>query len=309
MEDVLQKLIKIKRVLTAISIEMMRWESHREKSGYKVGGYMGTWVHAGVEYIGVPYIWSTSDMLDVGTAHVLFTVLLSSYPPLAFTFEQESAAGNAWQGLQLLNAAKQHEANGNHDAAERSYSHALERVAHPDVLASFANFLQTVRGDYDRAESMFQLSLKSDPTHLDTLQFYAIFLEEVRDDLDAAERLYSVALASTRDGLLNEIETPKVQGPDAEHEAYQSNPTRFLPPTLSPKNGESQPLAPYPEQDLKKSSNKICKRFSENEKNDTQVRLRQSPKRESLKQHLKHGASDIATSGAHLDTHLCRFYT
>ena len=68
--------------------------------------------------------------------------------------EQEAAAGNAWRGLQFLNEAKQLEADGDHDAAERSYSQAMDRVAHPDVLASFANFLQTVRGEHSRAESM-----------------------------------------------------------------------------------------------------------------------------------------------------------
>lgn len=210
--------------------------------------------------------------------------------------EQETAAGNAWRGLQLLNAAKQLEADGDHDAAERSYSEALERVAHPDVLASFANFLQTVRGEHSRAESMFQLSLKTNPTHLDTLQYYAIFLEEVRGDLDAAERLYTVALESTRDGLLNEIETPTMHV-SAE---VETEPLRFLPPASSLGGGELIQPVPFPERRTKKSANKIRKGDAENQSARDQVRLRQSPKRESLKQHLQHGTSDLATSGAQL---------
>jgi tetratricopeptide (TPR) repeat protein len=99
-------------------------------------------------------------------------------------------------------SAKQLEAAGEHDAAERSYTHALDlspdssgktrKHAHTkrgktdpdkdafpaDVLAAYGLFLQNIRGDYDRAESLFKLSLKSNPTHLDTLQYYAIFLEE-----------------------------------------------------------------------------------------------------------------------------------
>jgi tetratricopeptide (TPR) repeat protein len=213
---------------------------------------------------------------------------------MASSAEQE-AEENAWRGLQLLNAAKRLEADGDHDAAEQSYAHALDRVAHPDVLAAFGNFLQTVRGEYDRAEAMFKQSLQSDPTHLDTLQFYAIFLEEVRGDLDAAERLYTVALESTRDGLLNDIETPKAYDTDARTENnFHNGIPQFLPASLA--HDFSKELQPPAPNRAKKSANKISKRGIEQRSDE--VRLKQSPKRETLRQQLQHGRWEKKSPGS-----------
>ena len=215
---------------------------------------------------------------------------------MALSAEQE-AAGNAWRGLQLLNAAKRLEADGDHDAAELSYSDALERVAHPDVLAAFGNFLQTVRGEYDRAEAMFKQSLQRDPTHLDTLQFYAIFLEEVRGDLDAAERLYTVALESTREGLLNDIETPTAHDTDARAEGdFHRSIPHFLPSSLS--DEFSKELQPPALKTARKSANKISKRDID-QRGDA-VRLKQSPKRETLRQQLQQGRWEQKSPGSRI---------
>ena len=216
---------------------------------------------------------------------------------MALSAEQE-AAGNAWRGLQLLNAAKRLEADGDHDAAELSYSDALERVAHPDVLVAFGNFLQTVRGEYDRAEAMFKQSLQRDPSHLDTLQFYAIFLEEVRGDLDAAERLYTVALESTREGLLNDIETPTAHDTDARAEGdfHRRSIPHFLPSSLS--DEFSKELQPPALKTARKSANKISKRDID-QRGDA-VRLKQSPKRETLRQQLQKGRWEQKSPGSRI---------
>ena len=175
----------------------------------------------------------------------------------------------------------------------------------PDVLSLYGHFLQQVRGDHDSAENMYKLSLKSNPTHLDTLQYYSIFLEEVRGDLDEAERMYSIALESTRNGLLEEVPTPTLlQHHDlgqfhsssaqygveislSQEEMLSSQKRRRNPPPkieipqnasiVSSRDGGS--LSARTVGTKKKNNQKMCLARES-------VRLKQSPKREQLREGL-----------------------
>jgi tetratricopeptide (TPR) repeat protein len=109
--------------------------------------------------------------------------------------------------MQCVLAAKELEAAGKHDAAEQSYNRAMGLSKSSDVLAAYGLFVQNVRGDDSRAESLYKLSLKSNPAHLETLQNYAIFLEERRGDLNQAESLYATAVEATRNGFINDLKT------------------------------------------------------------------------------------------------------
>jgi len=155
-----------------------------------------------------------------------------------------------------------------------------------DVLSAYAQFFQHVQGNHDRAEALYKLSLRSNPTHLDTLQYYAIFLEEVRGDLDAAERLYSIALESTRDGLLDDIATPNTA--ELQHMAPGAGP-RYLAERDPPHGEHADEHEPASKGghggsvDGKepRSRNKIPSRDLRDP-----PRLRQSPKREQLREKL-----------------------
>ena len=109
--------------------------------------------------------------------------------------------------MRCVLAAKELEAAGKHDAAEQSYNRALALSKSSDVLAAYGLFVQNVRGDDGRAESLYKLSLKNNPAHLETLQNYAIFLEERRGDLNQAESLYATAVEATRNGFFNDLKT------------------------------------------------------------------------------------------------------
>jgi tetratricopeptide (TPR) repeat protein len=109
--------------------------------------------------------------------------------------------------MRCVLAAKELEAAGKHDAAEQSYNRAMGLSKSSDVLAAYGLFVQNVRGDDGRAESLYKLSLKNNPAHLETLQNYAIFLEERRGDLNQAESLYATAVEATRNGFINELKT------------------------------------------------------------------------------------------------------
>ena len=63
------------------------------------------------------------------------------------------------------------------------------------TLSNFGHFLQNVRKDYDRAETMYQAALAKDPGHVPTLHNFGHFLHTVRKDYDRAEAMYQAALA------------------------------------------------------------------------------------------------------------------
>ena len=105
------------------------------------------------------------------------------------------------------------EQQGEDDAAQHSYSRAMALRKSSDVLAAWGLFLQNVRGDDGRAESLDNLSLMTNPTHLETLQNYAM-LQERRDDLNKAERLYAIAVeancAKGFSATLDDLKAPRV---------------------------------------------------------------------------------------------------
>ena len=63
-----------------------------------------------------------------------------------------------------------------------------------DGLVDYAQFLETVRRDYDRAEEMYKRALETDPNNAINLGNYAWFLQDVRRDSDGAEEMYKRAV-------------------------------------------------------------------------------------------------------------------
>ena len=59
-----------------------------------------------------------------------------------------------------------------------------------DGLVDYAQFLETVRRDYDRAEEMYKRAVEADPKYARGLRKYAHFLQYVRHNYDRAEEMY-----------------------------------------------------------------------------------------------------------------------
>ena len=57
-------------------------------------------------------------------------------------------------------------------------------------LGNYADFLETVRRDYDRAEEMYKRAVEADPKYAWGLRKYAHFLQYVRHNYDRAEEMY-----------------------------------------------------------------------------------------------------------------------
>ena len=57
-------------------------------------------------------------------------------------------------------------------------------------LVDYAWLLESVRGDYDRAEEMYKRAIEADPAHAYSLRKYAHFLQYVRHNYDRAEEMY-----------------------------------------------------------------------------------------------------------------------
>ncbi len=172
------------------------------------------------------------------------------------------------------------------------------------MLSAYAQFVQHVRAHHDRAEALYKRSLGSDPTHLDTLQYYAIFLEEVRGDLDAAEKLYSIALESTRNGLLDDIDPPTHWRPSTPPGAKPGSLAEHDLRHREPADSSTHP----PEREHGGSvDDKQWQRINNIAGRDAQnfTRLRQSPKRDQLREKLIRAAArkspgkppDLSTGG------------
>ncbi|MFY9260428.1 MAG: tetratricopeptide repeat protein [Gallionella sp.] len=63
-------------------------------------------------------------------------------------------------------------------------------------LGNFAWFMQTIRQDYDQAESLYQRAIASDSNDARNLGNFAWFMQTIRQDYDQAESLYQRAIAS-----------------------------------------------------------------------------------------------------------------
>ncbi|XAR71944.1 hypothetical protein NMG60_11018405 [Bertholletia excelsa] len=65
----------------------------------------------------------------------------------------------------------------------------------PLLLCNYAQFLQLVTHDYDRAEKCYKRAIQADPSNAEALSLYANFLWVVRKDFWGAEERYLEALA------------------------------------------------------------------------------------------------------------------
>ncbi|CAK7325830.1 unnamed protein product [Dovyalis caffra] len=70
-----------------------------------------------------------------------------------------------------------------------------EEPKNPLLLSNYAQFLCTVRHDYDRAEECFKRAIMVGPSHAEAFGHYADFLWRVRKDLWSAEERYLQALS------------------------------------------------------------------------------------------------------------------
>lgn len=77
------------------------------------------------------------------------------------------------------------------DAIYRAAIEALPSSA--DLLVTYAEFLEDVHKDPDRAEEYYQRAIKADPKQANNLGIYAFFLETVRKDPDRAGQFYKQA--------------------------------------------------------------------------------------------------------------------
>ena len=86
---------------------------------------------------------------------------------------------------------------GDMDQAEDMYQQAITADPHhATILGAYAIFLHTVRGDMDQAEQMYQQAIDADPHNANNLGAYAIFLKNIRGDMDQAEQMYQQAITA-----------------------------------------------------------------------------------------------------------------
>jgi len=72
-----------------------------------------------------------------------------------------------------------------------------------ELLGNFANFLRTIRKDYNAAEVYYNRALEADPKLANNLGNYASFLSDMRKDHDAAEAYYKRALDADPSNVIN----------------------------------------------------------------------------------------------------------
>jgi protein O-mannosyl-transferase len=83
------------------------------------------------------------------------------------------------------------------DQANTVYAKGLEQFpSFAPLLGNYANFLYTVRKNYDGAEEYYRRAMTADPNGATNLGNYAIFLKDVRKDYDGVEEHYRRALAA-----------------------------------------------------------------------------------------------------------------
>ncbi|MAG93400.1 MAG: hypothetical protein CMJ48_06590 [Planctomycetaceae bacterium] len=83
------------------------------------------------------------------------------------------------------------------DQAEERFKEAIDADSKNAItLGNYALFLENVRKEMDRAEECYTQALAADPSDAITLGNYALFLENVRKEMDRAEEYYTRALAA-----------------------------------------------------------------------------------------------------------------
>src|ERR1017187_4470619 len=88
-----------------------------------------------------------------------------------------------------------HTVRKNYDEADRLYRKALELNSElPNTTGNFANFMTDVRNKHDEAERLYRKALELDPKHANNTANFAEFMTDVRNKHDEAERLYRKAL-------------------------------------------------------------------------------------------------------------------
>jgi protein O-mannosyl-transferase len=89
----------------------------------------------------------------------------------------------------------------NLDRTDEVYRQAVQALPNdPDMLRTYAYFLEGKLEQYDKAEEFYLRALKEDPMHSSTLGFYGDFLDSLRNAPDRAEEYFRRALLSDYDG-------------------------------------------------------------------------------------------------------------
>jgi Tfp pilus assembly protein PilF len=85
--------------------------------------------------------------------------------------------------------------SSDYERAEEYYQSAIEADPQNAIsLGNYALFLKNVRGDYERAEEYYQRAIEADPKRANNLGNYALFLQNVRGDYERAEEYYQRAI-------------------------------------------------------------------------------------------------------------------
>jgi Tfp pilus assembly protein PilF len=88
-----------------------------------------------------------------------------------------------------------HTVRKNYDEADRLYRKALELNSElPNTTGNFANFMTDVRNKHDEAERLYRKALELDPKHANNTSNFAEFMEKIRNNFSEANRLYRLAL-------------------------------------------------------------------------------------------------------------------
>ncbi len=86
---------------------------------------------------------------------------------------------------------------GEMEAAQALYERALAaNPTHANNLGNYADFMQCVRGEMDAAQALYERALAANPTNANNLGNYAFFMKSVRGEMEAAQGLYERALAA-----------------------------------------------------------------------------------------------------------------
>ena len=84
---------------------------------------------------------------------------------------------------------------GDMDQAQQLYQRAIDAdPTNANILGAYATFLKNIPGDMGQAEQLYQRAIDADPTNANILGAYALFLHTKRGNIDQAEQMYQRAI-------------------------------------------------------------------------------------------------------------------
>ena len=126
---------------------------------------------------------------------------------------------------------------GDYDQAEKCYQKACECSSNPTTCGNYANFLQLIRHDWEKAQAYYIQALKLDPSHYVVRKNYSTFLRDYpearvrRNESMVDQTPLAKALARTNGNYVSPTKgvTPKGRTPKK-----KKTPSKFRPRKLAP---------------------------------------------------------------------------